>query len=439
LYVSMFPILEIMAFIKECNTGTRVILGGPFIATHVRLHGHDSLILDQLFKTMDADFYVDSSQGESALVSILHSLKTGAGVDTIPNIYYKNRGSGGLIYTAAHRVRENNSLSQNMVDWGLFKGRVGSYAGVRTSISCPFSCAFCGFPQHAGEYQTADLDALETEFNTLHQTIIPDHLHFIDDTLNVPPERFKNILRMMIKNKYDFHWHSHFRCQFADRETIELMKESGCEGVFLGIESGCDTILENMNKAASVEQYLHGISLLKEYGITTFGCFIIGFPGETTETARESFDFIRNSGIDFYRAQLWYCDPITLVWKEKDKYAMTGAHFNWTHSTMNWEQACDLIEKNFLSTGEPVWVPQFNFEFDTVFHLLHRGLTLNEVKRFLNAFNNGVKEKLLHPDRSEVSVDILLEIKNYRENTASSSHEAKVIDHIDRSSVDFDF
>ena len=50
---------------------------------------------------------------------------------------------------------------------------------------------------------------------------------FIDDTFNVPPERFKDLLRMMINKKYVFKWHSYFRCQFADEEMVSLMKESG--------------------------------------------------------------------------------------------------------------------------------------------------------------------------------------------------------------------
>jgi radical SAM PhpK family P-methyltransferase len=325
LYVSVFPVLEIMEFIKQHNTSAKVIIGGPFIGTQVRIQ--DSLSLENLFKTIGADFYVDSSQGEAALVNILQALKTGSPLEPIKNIYYRS-GTG---YRAAPVEKEDNNLSQNLVDWGLFAGRLRAYAGVRTSISCPFSCAFCGFPMHAGEYRTAELDALEQELNGLHKNTDIKHLHFIDDTLNVPPHRFKDILRMMIKNRFGFHWHSHFRCQFSDREMMELMKQSGCEGVFLGIESGSNPILKNMNKGVTVERYIEGIRLLKEYEITTFGCFINGFPGETIETAKETLRFIRDSGIDFYRIQLWYCDPITPIWQQREKYQLTGAHFNWSH------------------------------------------------------------------------------------------------------------
>jgi radical SAM PhpK family P-methyltransferase len=431
LYVSLFPVLEIMEFIKKHNTTAKVIIGGPYIATQVRIQ--DPLSVENLFKTMDADFYVDSAQGEAALVNILHALRTGSPVGPIKNIYYR----GGAGYRSTLVEREDNDLSENMVDWELFAHRLGDYAGIRTSISCPFACSFCGFPKHAGEYRTAGLDALEREFNGLQKSAAIKHLHFIDDTFNVPPNRFKDILRLMIKNRYGFHWHSHFRCQFADREMMELMKQSGCEGVFLGIESGSNSILKNMNKGVTIEKYREGIRLLKEYGITTFGCFITGFPGETAETAKETVRFIRDSGLDFYRVQLWYCDPVTPIWQQREKYHITGAHFNWSHATMNWQEACDLIEEAFLTIETPLWVPQYNFEFDTLFHLLHRGLTWEQVKNFLNAFKNGVKEKLSKPGQKEAGFDVLQQLKTYRKNQqdASGSDDSKIADY----QADFDF
>lgn len=100
------------------------------------------------------------------------------------------------------------------------------------------------------------------------------------------------------------------------------MKESGCEGVFLGIESGNNQILATMNKIASVEKYLEGIALLKEFDIVTYGSIIIGFPGETGETVQDTIGFIEDSGLDFYRAQLWYCEPITPIRKDRQKYQL---------------------------------------------------------------------------------------------------------------------
>ncbi|MGD2090214.1 MAG: PhpK family radical SAM P-methyltransferase [Candidatus Aminicenantes bacterium] len=434
-YISALPIIEIIDFILQYNTTAKIIIGGPFIATQIR--NQDAVAIEYLFSaTLRADFYVNSSQGEAALVEIIKALKNNLSFEHINNIYYKSNGR----YISTPLRGETNVLSENMVDWDLFSHGVGEYANVRTSKSCPFSCAFCGFPQHAGAYQTADVEDVEEELKKLNRIKTLKSVHFIDDSFNVPPKRFKEILRMMIRNQFRFKWHSYFRCQFADRETVELMKESGCEGVFLGLESGNDQILKNMNKSATRENYQRGIEVLKEYGIVTFGNFIIGFPGETHETVQDTVAFIRKSGLDFYRTQLWYCEPITPIWKEREKYKIRGESFEWSHKTMDFKQACDLIEEIFLSSGQPIWVPQYNFDFDNLWHLVHRGMSIPQVGDFLNTFNEAVKEKFRNPKQGDVSSQCLYQLRKLccggnDEDELTDAHQLL----IDRLDTDFDF
>jgi radical SAM PhpK family P-methyltransferase len=310
---------------------------------------------------------------------------------------------------------------------------------MRTSISCPFSCTFCGFPEHAGPYQTAPIEAVEKELNRVAGIGTVKCLQFIDDTFNVPSKRFKEILRMIINNKYNFQWYSHLRCQYLDEEMIELMKKSGCQGVFLGIESGNQQILKNMNKQVNVEKYLKGIALLKKYDILTHGSFIIGFPGETAQTVKDTFTFIKESGIDFYRAQLWYCDTITPIWKQREKYNIKGSHFEWSHATTDSKQACDTIDDLFLSIEKPIWVPQYNFEFNGIFHLLHRGITLDQVKNFIKSFNNGIKEKLSYPGPKEVSLEVIKQLRRpFQTNTNPNNPQERQKTIVDYN-LDFDF
>ena len=407
-YVFVLPILEVIEFIKQYNQTAKIIVGGPFISTQVRTQDEASLLY-LVEKVIAADFYVNSSQGETTLVNLLGALKKDLPLDNINNIYYRD----GEQCIATPILKENNKIAENYVNWDLFRGRVGSYTNVRTAISCPFSCSFCGFPRHAGAYQTSPPQILEKEFNGFEQLDSLVGINVIDDTFNVPVKRFKEILRMIINNRYTFKWISNFRCQFIDREMVELMKQSGCEGVFLGIESASDRILKNMNKAASVAKYLEGISLLKEYGILTFGSFIIGFPGETSETVQQSIDFIEESGIDFFRAHLWYCDPITPIWQEREKYNIKGECFEWSHATMDARTACDWVDKIFLNIKNSTWIPQYNFDFDNLWHLLHRGFSIEQIREFLTIFNSGVKEKVMNPSRDELSPETIKRLKDF--------------------------
>jgi len=396
LYVDVFPLLEIVEFIKKFNSTAKIVVGGPFILSQVRSLQPEQL--QYLFQLIGADYYVYSSQGEYALTRILQTLKTGKQVQpgTIKNVYVKT-GNG---YIEPPIEPENNSLAENTVDWDLFSPRVGQNIAVRTAISCPFSCSFCGYPEYAGKYQTIPVDAIEKELLLAKEIQSVRHVNFVDDTFNVTVNRFKDILRMIIKNKFSFRWHSYFRCQFADEETVQLMKESGCEGVFLGLEAGSDTILKNMNKAADVQAYHRGIQLLKKYGIVTFGSFITGFPGETPQTVEETLQFIRSSGLDFFRVQLWFLDSTSPIARKKEAFGLEGANFQWAHNTMDAKTAADWVDHIFLSVNDPVWLPQYSFNLQGIFHLIDKGIGLDDVKIFLRSFNNSIREKLLHPSEA---------------------------------------
>jgi anaerobic magnesium-protoporphyrin IX monomethyl ester cyclase len=403
LYVVALPIIEIIDFIRRHSRTAKIIVGGPFISTQVRTL--DAAALEYLFThTLRADFFVNSSQGEGALVNIIRALKNGSPVETVGNIFYRTDRGGALVPTPV--IDEDNPLAENPVKWELFSRGIGDFVNLRTAVSCPFSCSFCGFPEHAGKYRTANLPWIEEQLDRLDRMGVKS-IHFIDDTFNVPAARFRDILKLMIRKNYGFKWHSYYRCQFADRDTAALMKESGCDGVFLGIESGSDPVLKNMNKGSDSQRYREGIALLKETGITTFGSFITGFPGETEASVRETVDFIENSGLDFYRTQLWYCEPITPIWREKEKYHLRGEHFEWSHATMDSRAACDHIDQMFLSVKNAIWIPQFDFDFVTIWHIVHRGIGLERVKHFLRNFDLGVREKLTGRADKEAGYDVI--------------------------------
>jgi len=407
LYVSVFPILEIMEFIRKCRSTAKVIIGGPFVSTQVRTV--DPEVTEYIFETIGADFYVNSSQGEATLVKLLNTLDKGGNLNDVPNLHYKN-GKSGYLKTSIQI--ENNKLHENTINWDLFAANVDKHVAVRTAISCPYKCSFCGFPQHAGEYQTTEVDPIIAELDLLAKIPTVRSVYFVDDTLNLPKERFKLLLKKMIERKYNFKWHSYYRCQFSDDETLMLMKESGCEGVFLGIESGSDTILKNMDKAATSDQYRRGIGFLKKYEIPTFGCFIIGFPGETESTVKETVSFIEETGLDFYRTQQWYLEPITPIWNQKEKYGIKGQSFEWSHDTMDCKTASDIVDDNFLNIRNSIWLPQYNFDFDNLLHLLHRDKSIGDLKNFLRAFNKGVANRLLDPKQAEISASVVNELQN---------------------------
>jgi anaerobic magnesium-protoporphyrin IX monomethyl ester cyclase len=403
LHVSVHPILEIIGFIRQHNDEAKIIVGGPFVSNLPA--STDAAGMRQLFEYMDADFYVIQSEGEQALVRILEALKRDhRDFSQIPNIAYRN--GGGYQLNAAEP--EVNPLEENMVDYRLFpRQAIGEFVTLRTAKSCPFSCSFCGFPQRAGKYKYLPVDLVERELDAIREVSGATTLTFIDDTFNVPKKRFQDILRLMIRKQYGFKWNSFFRSDHSDEETIALMGEAGCEGVFLGIESGSDQMLLVMNKTSRRAHYLKAIPLLRQAGVCTHANFIVGFPSETAETVRESVSLIEEAQPDFFRAQLWYCDPVTPIWQKRDQFGVRGSAFNWSHDTMTAAAACDIVDEMFRTVRGSVWLPQNGFEMWSLFYLQRLGMTLPQIKEFLRAFNALVAAGLDGSQPSPVLVEEL--------------------------------
>jgi p-methyltransferase len=378
-YVLNLPVVEIVKFIRSHDAQVKIIAGGPLIANHFR--SYQGKELAYVLSSIGADIYVHESQGEHTLAQLIDCLKAGADLARVPNIAYQDQGQ--LQQTA--RAPESNDMDAAAIDWLAFPPAVlGPTVQTRTARSCAFSCTFCAYPLRAGKLTLTGLETVDKEFSAL-QALGIKNVVFIDDTFNVPLDRFKAICRLIIEKGYQFNWFSYFRCSNSDEEAIELMAKSGCAGVFLGIESGSPSVLKNMHKAARVEQYLKGVGLLRQHHILTFGSFITGFPGETEQTVRETIDFIQTAGPDYYRTQLWYCEPGTPIYNQRAEYGIVGEGFRWEHKTMDSATAMRHIHTTFLAVDQSVWMPQWSFDFWFIPYVLGKGLSLPQFKDFMKA------------------------------------------------------
>jgi len=398
-YVLNYSVSEIVEFIRSCNPRVKIVVGGPLIANHLR--NYPEWRLKEMLLDMMADYYVADAQGEMTLWRVVECLRNKDKIGSVPNLIYFSDGE--MIQTQV--IPENNSLDDNYIAWNCFPDEdLGRTIQLRTARSCAFSCSFCNYPSRAGKLTLAQIGTIENELDSIRDLGGIENVVFIDDTFNVPLERFKEICRLMIRKNYRFNWFSYFRCSNSDEEAIDLMARSGCKGVFLGIESGSPAILKNMNKAATVEKYVKGIRWLRECGILTFGSFIVGFPGETAETIEETASFIRETAPTYYRAQMWYCEPGTPIEREREKYQITGQGFMWKHSTMESMEAMDHIEKMFLSLKESQWLPQWSFDFWIIPYLLGKGIPLARFGNFMEAANKMLTMEISAAPAAEKAV-----------------------------------
>ena len=394
-YVESSPIIEIVRFIRQHNPDTTIIVGGPHVYNLCSLYEDRLTLQDVVLQEIGADVYVNDSQGELTLSLILRELQqTAPDFRSIPNVLFHQDGS--LHRTV--REPENNSLDENVIDWSYFdRSFITPIVHMRTARSCAYKCAFCTFPHFAGPLNLTSLDLVERELSQLADAGVR-HVIFTDDTFNVPLPRFKQLCQRMIDRQFNFDWFSFFRCSNTDEETFDLMQKSGCRAVLLGIESGDQTILNNMNKKVKIERYRYGIQKLKERGIITYASFIMGFPGETRETALNTLHFIEETAPMFYHIMPYFHYPTTPIAKQAKEYGIQGGGYSWKHHTMDYREACRLIEMVYRTITRSFIIPEQSFGgFWILAYLLSNGISLDEIKQFLGYAQDLLVKGLREP------------------------------------------
>jgi p-methyltransferase len=421
-YIDNAPIIEIVEFIRRYNPNTKIIVGGPHIFNLAS--DLDQETQEYVFETiLGADIYVIDSQGENTLSQVLARLRGGQPLSDVPNLYYRSADNA---FRKTARVVENNDLDQNAIEWSYFdRDLITPITYLRTARSCPYTCAFCNYPTMAGAYVNSSLETVEKELRTLYELGATD-IVFVDDTFNYPLPRFKRLLRMMINNQFHFRWVSFLRCSNVDEEALDLIKESGCIGVLLGIESGDQRILKLMNKSAKIERYRWGINELNKRDISSFASLICGFPGETEASINNSIAFINETSPTFFNVQLYYHDTRAPIQNCAEQFEIQGAGYNWKHNSMNWKEAVGWAEYMFKNIHNSLPLSLYGFSLWGISYLISRGISMQQIKEF----GRITLPMLLHGFSDDFSLDFSQEerqLVDLFKDTALHITPAKVI------------
>jgi len=161
-----------------------------------------------------------------------------------------------------------------------------------TARGCPYHCIFC-FKSTGSRYRMRSVDDVMQEMDRSMERFHPTQIVFTDEIFTFDKERTKAFCERMISKGYHecLHWICQDRVDLADFETLKLMKRAGCTTVSYGIESGSQEIIRSIRKNFKLEQAREAINMTKQAGIWADTNFIIGHPGDTPDTVRETIDF----------------------------------------------------------------------------------------------------------------------------------------------------
>ncbi|MBN2438940.1 MAG: radical SAM protein, partial [Deltaproteobacteria bacterium] len=131
-----------------------------------------------------------------------------------------------------------------------------------------------------------------------------------------------------------FCWSAFARVDTVELETLKLMREAGCDSISFGVETGNPEMLKLIRKGITPDQVRRAVSLCREAGIIAHTSFIVGLPGETAETLRETGEFAASLG-SLYGYHFLAPFPGTTVREEVERYDLEILTDDWTRYDAN--------------------------------------------------------------------------------------------------------
>jgi radical SAM superfamily enzyme YgiQ (UPF0313 family) len=273
---------------KEACPDAPVVLGGP----------HATFMDEQILsENPDVDVIV-RGEGEQTLLELVDVVSKSnlKGLDEVAGITFRKNGQ--IIRTP------NRPLIQNLDElprpayehFPLSKYRVSGrlILPVVTSRGCPIQCSFCVSSRMFGKtYRMRSVKSVVDEVEGLRDTYGADAFTFYDDAFTYDTERALRICEEIKKRRIELPWNCQSRVDNVSKEALIKMREAGCEMVYMGVESGCQEILDAVGKMTSIQQNEKAIRWAKEAGMFVIISLVIGYPGETTDTLEQTFDLIR--------------------------------------------------------------------------------------------------------------------------------------------------
>jgi anaerobic magnesium-protoporphyrin IX monomethyl ester cyclase len=299
----------------------QIILGGPLATTcHTVLHRNVSCPDGQIICVV--------GEGEDTVVDLLESIGGNRSLGRVDGISYKESGQ---VVTTKPRKRitllalENFPMyevfeMQKYVDYVKSTNRCWE---ISASRGCYNKCRYCKtvFGAKISFYSPAGI-VLEMERISRRYGIFK--FNFVDDNFLNSDIQFEAFLGGLKKSEEHFSWRFQGRVDKFASHSIERMKELGLWGVSLGIESGSEIILHEMNKLIDLRQARETISRLLENYVQVHGSFIVGMRHESPQTIDDTIQFIHSAGEIFVNAGILTLFPGSELYKEALQAGIIG-------------------------------------------------------------------------------------------------------------------
>jgi radical SAM superfamily enzyme YgiQ (UPF0313 family) len=266
-------------------SGATVVLGGAGF----------SIFPEAVLARSSADMGIQG-EGEDAFRLLLKRIEAGKSLTGVPGLYVKGKGLQGNRVFGKDLDRFPLPEASLFSSGPAWKGNV--CAPVQTRRGCPMGCSYCSTADVEGTAVRKRSPGKVAEWMVRLKEQGIEQFYFVDNTFNLPVAYAKALCRVLARARMGITWRCIIYPYKMEESLAEAMAEAGCVDVSIGFENGCERILRNMNKRFLLEDIRQACTLLGRHGIRRMGFLLIGGPGETRESIRESLVFADSLDLD---------------------------------------------------------------------------------------------------------------------------------------------
>ncbi len=312
---------RILKLCKESDENVVTVMGGP----------HVTFCAEQTLREAPWIDIVVRGQGEYTMLDIVSGKKPAE----IEGLVF--REGDGITATADRPWIEN--VDEFPVParhlFPLAKYRAFNAGGcVITGRGCPFNCIFCVGHRMTGRRVRLRNAKLVVDEMQMVQEMGFKEIQIGDDLLTFNHGHVYAICDEIVSRGLKIRWNAFSRVDTVTRELVKKMKQAGCDALVFGVESGNQEILDRVKKKITLKKVKEAVALTKETGMRAVTSFILGLPGETKKTMRQSYDLAKRLDAP-YSLHVLAPFPGTEVREKADEYGMTILTDDWSKYDAN--------------------------------------------------------------------------------------------------------
>jgi radical SAM superfamily enzyme YgiQ (UPF0313 family) len=233
-------------------------------------------------------------EGEEPFRLLLERIGRKQPLGGIPGLYVRGKGLQG----ARRFVRDLDRLPLPH-DRLLTPAKGGEVTlPVQTRRGCPLGCSYCSTASIEGRSIRRRSPKKVVEWIAGWTGERVRHLYFVDNTFNMPASYAENLCRELAAARCGVSWRCIVYPCRVEEGLAALMAEAGCTEASVGFESGCERILRTMKKRFGLADVTHTRVVLRKFGIRCMGFLLLGGPGETRDSVKESLAFADSLDLD---------------------------------------------------------------------------------------------------------------------------------------------